>query len=998
MKLFTNIFENISDHLNCHFEDDCSLRYHSLADDTASFTWRKEFSRLTYSLYNGYYMKASFNLSSAEGDLAILESDNLTESDDIKCLRFQYLIDGTDNPGSIQVKLLKKNESRDYFVANGNQGDNWFAFHVPLDHEVVYIQFIATKGNGIGDILLDNVEFTPETCSSVLNAVDYCSFDNPSLCGLTTDMMTSWKQGTPMNLHNVIKHDADFRNNGYFYFIKPSTILSGSIPDQLVFKVSATTKSALQFSLLSMGGKSTSLYVHIAGQSQQTVPIIADDSWMLTDCYELSEEFSGDIAIGIENGDKDFELLAIDNVKLVDTSNCKGPSLSCDFRTGGKCSYNVPTEHVNFEGGLTFIGPGVVRSPTVLVSMPSCFRFVYSVISVDSFDEQTELVLYRNGQKVWKIDGLLKPIESSVQITLEAGVTNLHFEGRGKGLYKLFETNVREGICQELSVFIYMFFLTSDCNAFVCGDKCLSNDRKCDKYVDCSDGADESENLCGFKFSTNFTKELSLESTGFKTSESSYLLWALENNFDLTVDGKTRIFNTPFLVARFPTPLARPAVLESFEYHLENDSCLQINYLGDVAYGEIHLIYETETEKETDVRFDIKPSTDIRHVSVPVSSGDVRVMLFIYMFEIQPNLKDIPDSSIFAVQQITMHAGTSCDEVPVECLAVNDTLCEDRRSCYNIEEKCDANDDCFDGSDEANDCDNGIVCGFEKPTICGYSDITPRRTYLDYRRGGGFLQTVWERIESSSISRPTIDHTFQKSGKGHFVTSKNFEGLADISRYVDVETIESPFQTFDDDGCITFWYYLNTTAHQPKTTSAQIFVYLQYEDEEEKSLVWFDHINRPFASWMQGGAKVYGRKSAKLIVTAKTSIPYDSFPGVVSLDDVSYSPGDCNVDKIECDAKMYQCTMDQICIPESFVCDGETDCQDGTDESFCDRPNGSYKLLDGDKSYGKLAYFYNGAWRPVCYQKSDDVIADEQNLNDVNTAFHVCRELGFIVF
>jgi hypothetical protein len=75
------------------------------------------------------------------------------------------------------------------------------------------------------------------------------------------------------------------------------------------------------------------------------------------------------------------------------------------------------------------------------------------------------------------------------------------------------------------------------------------------------------------------------------------------------------------------------------------------------------------------------------------------------------------------------------------------------------------------------------------------------------------------------------------------VTSKNFEGLADISRYVDVETIESPFQTFDDDGCITFWYYLNTTAHQPKTTSAQIFVYLQYEDEEEKSLVWYIKIN-----------------------------------------------------------------------------------------------------------------------------------------------------------
>ena len=58
----------------------------------------------------------------------------------------------------------------------------------------------------------------------------------------------------------------------------------------------------------------------------------------------------------------------------------------------------------------------------------------------------------------------------------------------------------------------------------------------------------------------------------------------------------------------------------------------------------------------------------------------------------------------------------------------------------------------------------------------------------------------------------------------------------------------------------------------------------------------YDHINRPFLSWHLGGVPVQGNRKVSLIVTAKTNIPSAiNFPGVVSLDDVEYSPGACNV-------------------------------------------------------------------------------------------------------
>ena len=77
------------------------------------------------------------------------------------------------------------------------------------------------------------------------------------------------------------------------------------------------------------------------------------------------------------------------------------------------------------------------------------------------------------------------------------------------------------------------------------------------------------------------------------------------------------------------------------------------------------------------------------------------------------------------------------------------------------------------------------------------------------------------------------------TNSGHYLTSKNTEGLHDTKRLVDVEIMESPSEVFQKDGCITFWYYLNTTDVRPISTAAQILVYLKYHDLVEKpKLLW----------------------------------------------------------------------------------------------------------------------------------------------------------------
>lgn len=86
-----------------------------------------------------------------------------------------------------------------------------------------------------------------------------------------------------------------------------------------------------------------------------------------------------------------------------------------------------------------------------------------------------------------------------------------------------------------------------------------------------------------------------------------------------------------------------------------------------------------------------------------------------------------------------------------------------------------------------------------------------------------FLKTY--RIICPCYPNACLTNTSLDILSGHFV---QFSDWSNNNNGYTSRTLRSPYDTFLEDGCITFWYYLNGSATQPHALSAQIVVSLQY--------------------------------------------------------------------------------------------------------------------------------------------------------------------------
>ncbi|XP_052765813.1 uncharacterized protein LOC128207044 isoform X2 [Mya arenaria] len=954
---------NSCDDILCGFESSCVKYFKDAKNPSQSALQWNIYSTEAFSL-KGNVFGVSMTVGE-EGESAMLEIDDTFYKNIVpKCIKFQYYVSGSN---SLAVRFSGVS-SRTVYVKNNTFTQEWLNMELSVDAGTQNIAFKAIKGVSGGFVAIDDVAVEKQHCQTegLQPERPVCTFSDPLFCDLHFQESSSfpWIRLRADDGNSKVLYDADGTSTGYFM-----QLFGDSLTETIAtFRITVTGIAAS----FSFNYKASSSDVRLsAGNNMNfmtdiTVNIV--DEWQTSPCLDLHLNNSDPNYIFVQATLSFNEYVAVDNIMIHDECLESLNSISCDFTRKKLCGFkNIANAWTYKPSGIIAYGDAVLKAPIIQSTGVKCLRFDYAIHTTNSLEEQPVFSIVNNYEQIWSQKGSLKidDVIQHGQVQVSGDILRVEFRSHGIGLFLLKSVELLERDCIEI-------IACDQQSDFACSDRCIPLLKLCDRTVDCvQDGLDETKERCEFSQQISFSSVGNIESTGY-----------------MSILNSTWYLNAGTLQTTFTILTLKPSVLESFEYHVKQRSCFTMAYFGDVS--SINVTTEYHYQITESFVFNVVPRTDLRHLAVPISVGNVRVRIYVHMVKVTPRIMSaLPNTASFGIHSISMDEG-ECYNIGNDCPSTIPHLCLDGSSCYTEDERCNLNKDCLDNSDETKSCGHGITCDFEKGDMCGYTNVSSPRVHWDDLDVVRYMQTLWQRRASNQITRPSFDHTYSEVGRGHFMTSKNHEGLMDELRYVDIETMISPAQAFTEDGCITFWYYLNSTNHQPKSTTAQIFVYLQYDDTKEEQLLWYDHVNRHFTTWVQGGVPVAANISARLRVTARTSISHDTYTGAVSFDDVEYVTGECNTTRIECDAAMIRCS-EAVCVPDNLSCDGNNDCQNGEDERHCDRPNGAFKLLGGDDSYGKVGYFYNKIWRPVCYPSGQA----EQEMFSLHTATHICRELGF---
>lgn len=73
--------------------------------------------------------------------------------------------------------------------------------------------------------------------------------------------------------------------------------------------------------------------------------------------------------------------------------------------------------------------------------------------------------------------------------------------------------------------------------------------------------------------------------------------------------------------------------------------------------------------------------------------------------------------------------------------------------------------------------------------------------------------------------------------QGHFVHLQDYDENRN-QHFITEHSLVSTWQIFPEDGCVTFWYILNSTVARPNALTAQLFVKTVDQSENEE-LLWY---------------------------------------------------------------------------------------------------------------------------------------------------------------
>ncbi|XP_052815355.1 uncharacterized protein LOC128242297 isoform X2 [Mya arenaria] len=910
------------------------------------------------------------------------------------CISFRYLNRAFENAYfTLDVKLTLSGEvsyynNVEYYAIDD---DDWNTYKIPINWNTespmhVYqhadLEFTVTKRgpyyDSRGHLNIDDVIMERNECARGLQDLSVCTFDNSYDCNYLANCTVGsgfiWTRhfgdtSTPGTGPSV---DADGSHTGHYLYVDNSLGDTGHWSlawFNVVFPLETTSiKYMFTYHMYGEGVGSLQTFIRDSTTGLGAVSSIQGvdaDIWYTSECYELPDGFNGEIYFNASRGSSEFGDIAIDNMRVLE-GDCPVSSVSCSF-DDDRCGYIIDGGNWNIDGGAIYTNTiGMLHAPLNAFNAPGgphCISFTFSAVESDMLYVETD---YSSGISEGRSFYYNDPGNGIAGQINADGLTRLTFVSE-KSSVKIENVDFYAGICQDL-----------ECQ-FGCEEQCLPESRRCDRTKDCFSGEDEDN--CGFSVTCGFINT----TCGYTDLRDSSTTWSVVSSKTYEQNGEQYTLESgdgAMITTSYISRSLEYRSLTSVEFEVDVTSCLRFTYGGSLnllsvsAVRNVDGVGVTNTSRWLDTYVNLAPG-QWRHGQMLIGEGN-------WIISLTTSLSDFIGSvdeahPFIAIDGIELQPGM-CNSTDLECPESAPHKCNDGSKCFNDDKKCDRTNYCIDGTDESVDnCGEVslISCDFEEALACGYNIYNP----LDVI---GNPSGIWGRRQGYMHQIPAYDHS-EGTNEGHFAhlaywNEAHMQSFTKRDMY-------SPPQEFEQDGCITFWYYLNGTIVQPNGLTAQLFVSLAYTAGEIE-LLWYDLVDRTFDAWVQGAVPVRGNAEVYVNFTGIVAETIKAYPGSVSVDDISYTPGPCPIQQ-RCSDRSFSCASNGVCIPATYVCDGGSDCLDGSDELDCDsRPDGDMDLAGGDGSYGELRYYLDGVWRSVCYPSSDEM--------DFELANVICEFQGYV--
>ncbi|XP_062900283.1 MAM and LDL-receptor class A domain-containing protein 1 isoform X2 [Mobula hypostoma] len=445
--------------------------------------------------------------------------------------------------------------------------------------------------------------------------------------------------------------------------------------------------------------------------------------------------------------------------------------------------------------------------------------------------------------------------------------------------------------------------------------RCYHTEQSCDFLDDCGDNTDEKE--CG----TSCTFENG--QCGWKNSLADNFDWILgQGSFqDLRPASDRNLGNEH---GHFLYLEAIPGGLRGDKVHLRSSVWKESSakctlsfwyYMSQKATGLIRVLIET--------------SKDLTEVwNKTGNQGDRWNKAMIHL----KNLRNF-EIIIEGIRTKNFGGGAAIDDIQFKhcapdrdllgiCPDITDYVCQNGE-CIESDLVCDYKLDCEDGSDESN-CSQYVniagSCSFSGPNEG--SLISNCR--LMQNNDDNFDWSIGDKNFTVGTS-PATDHTPGVGGMFLYINSSaQHEG--DIARITTTHSFPASIGVCH----LRFWYFISASKEM-----GSLKVYTAGKSGMPL-LMWSVSGNNE-DNWMYASLMVANNHPFQVVFEAEVGGDKHI---TIAIDDISFTLG-CVSGELPvplpatCSPVSFQCWHTQMCIYQSWVCDGEEDCADGSDESNC---------------------------------------------------------------